>query len=186
MDHYQTVTAIVIGKKSYKDSDILVNLITNQDLKISALAKGVKNIKSSRLSALGLGNLIQAQIYQKNNFLWLTEAKSHRSFLATRKSLTQLNLLFFLLEIINRFTAENQHIGQIFPITNNLISSINDNQIPKFIINEVSLLRLFGFGIPAPIDELITQKKYPSAQRLIKQFAESVIEQPLYSSRLFK
>jgi DNA repair protein RecO len=131
MPRYLSTTAIVINKKSVKESDLLVTLLTPNLGKIVAIAKGIKNIKSSRLGTIQLGNLIKAQLYQKNDFLWLSESQTIVSFLQTDKSLAQLNLLFYFLEIINHFIAENQQIENVFDISCHLVDAIRSKPISK-------------------------------------------------------
>ncbi|RLC33860.1 DNA repair protein RecO, partial [Candidatus Shapirobacteria bacterium] len=121
---YFTTTAIVIKKHQLKESDLLITLLTPYQGKIVAMAKGVRNIKSHRLSSLQLGNTIKAQIYKKNNYQWLSEAKTTNSFLKQPKNLVQSNLLFYFLEILNQLIAENQQIENIYPISQNIIKSI--------------------------------------------------------------
>ena len=186
MDRYKTTLGIVINKKTVKESDILVTLLTPRDGKIVALAKGAKNIKSSRLGNVQLGNIIKVHLYQKDNFLWLSESENIHPFLQNNKNLTQLNLLFYFLEITNRLIAENQHIEKIFDISQNVIDAINKNMINKYIQNEINFLEVLGFGIPLDIKETFRQKDYKTSQKLIKRFFESIIEKPLESNKLFK
>ena len=99
MNRYQTVIGIVINKKTTKESDVFVSLLTTNNGKIVALAKGAKTIKSSRLGSLQLANTIKAQIYQKDNFNWLSETQTIDSFLTPSTSLTQINLIFYYIRI---------------------------------------------------------------------------------------
>jgi len=186
MDRYQTTLGIVINHKTIKETDILVTLLTPRQGKIIALAKGAKNIKSSRLGNLQLGNVIKAHLYQKDNFIWISESENLKPFLQTDKNLAQLNLLFYFLEIINRLIAENQHIDKIFDISQNIIDAINQNQIIKYIQNEINFLETLGFGVPLEIKKTFIKKDYKTTQKLIKQFFESIIEKPLESNKLFK
>jgi len=186
MDKYKTTEAIVINRHNSKETDSLITLLTPRDGKIIALAKGAKNIKSSRLGSLQLGNIIKAHLYQKNDFLWISETQTINQFLQTNKSLTQLNLLFYFLEIINRFIAENQQLEGIYIISKNIIESINKNQVNRYIDNEIKLLDNLGFGIPPEILDSFQKKDYPTTQKLIKKFFESIIEKPLESNKLFK
>jgi DNA repair protein RecO (recombination protein O) len=186
MDRYKSTLGIVINKKTVKESDILVTLLTPRDGKIVALAKGAKNIKSSRLGNIQLGNTIKAHLYQKDNFLWLSESQNIKPFLQNDKNLAQLNLLFYFLEIVNRMVAENQHIDKIFDISENIIESINKNMINRYIQNEIGFLEVLGFGVPSDIKESFDQKDYKTSQKLIKRFFESIIEKPLESNKLFK
>jgi len=186
MDKYKTTEAIVINHRSLKEVDSLITLLTPRDGKIIALAKGAKNIKSSRLGSLQLGNITKVHLYQKNDFIWISEAQTISQFLQTNKSLTQLNLLFYFLEIINQFIAENQQIEGIYTISKNIIESINKNQVNRYIDNEIKLLDNLGFGTPPEIIASFAKKDYPVTQKLIKNFFESIIEKPLESNKLFK
>lgn len=186
MDKYQNTLGIVINKKTVKETDLLITLLTPRNGKIVALAKGAKNIKSSRLSSLQLGNTIKAQIYQKNDYLWLSESQTIIPFLQHDKNLTQLNLLFYFLEVLNRLVAENQQIEGIYKISQEIIDAINQNQLNRYIKNEILFLEQIGFGVPNEINQYFQKKNYKTTQQLIKGFFESIIEKPLESNKLFK
>lgn len=186
MDKYQNTIGIVINKKTVREVDLLVTLLTPKQGKVVALAKGAKNIKSSRLSSLQLGNIIKVQLYQKNDYLWLSEAQTIVPFLLNEKKLTQLNLLFYFLEILNRLIAENQQIENIYQISQEIIDSINKNQLNRYIKNEIIFIETLGFGIPNEINQYFKKNDYRTTQQLIKGFFESIIEKPLESNKLFK
>ena len=186
MDKYQNTIGIVINKKTIKETDLLITLLTPRNGKIVALAKGAKNIKSSRLSCLQLGNIVKAQIYKKNDYLWLSESQTIIPFLQNRKSLTQINLLFYFLEVLNRLIAENQQIEGIYQISQEIIDAINQNQFQRYIKNEIMFLEVLGFGVPNEINQYFEKKDYKTTQQLIKGFFESIIEKPLESNKLFK
>lgn len=186
MDRYQSTLAIVINKKTSKEADLVITLLTPKMGKIIALAKGAKNIKSTRLGNLQLGNTIKVQLYQKNDFTWISETQNITPFLQTDKNLAQLNLLFYFLEIVNQLIAENQHIEGIFDVSQNIINAINKNLIHQYIFSEIKFLELLGFGVPSEIKQNFSQKDYKNSQKLIKRFFESIIEKPLESNKLFK
>jgi len=186
MPHFQNTPGIVIKTKTIKESDIFVTLLTPNLGKITVLAKGAKNIKSSRLGSLQLGNIIKAQLYQKNDFLWLSESITLSQFLHTKKNLTQLNLLFYFLELLNYFVADNQQINLIYPISEKVITAINHNNLANFIKYEIEFIRTLGFGLPPGIQTAFDHQDYIESQKLIKIHLESIIEKPLQSSKLFK
>ena len=186
MEKYQNTVGIVINKKTIKETDLLVTLLTPKNGKIIALAKGAKNIKSSRLSSLQLGNTIKAQLYKKNDYLWLSESQTIIPFLQNQKNLTQINLLFYFLEVLNRLTAENQQIEEIYQISQEIIDSINQNQLHRYIKNEIIFLEKLGFGVPSEINQYFNKKDYKTTQQLVKGFFESIIEKPIESNKLFK
>lgn len=186
MEHYRNTLGIVIKRSNYQESDYFITLLTPDLGKISCLAKGVKSLKSSRLGSLQLGNIIKANLYTKDKFIWLSESQNVEPFLQDNKSLTQLNLLFYILEIINHFIADNQVIVGIYPIVVELIQAINNNQFAQLIKNEINLINVLGFGLPSEINELYQSRDYKSCQLQIKKHLESIIEKPLQSSKLFK
>lgn len=186
MDRYQTSEALVLNKRTLKESDVLITLLTPRLGKIVALAKGAKNIKSSRLGSLQLGNRIKVHLYKKNDFTWISETKNISPFLQLNKSLTQASLLFYFLEIINHFIAENQQIEGVYQISCNIVNSINNNQFNVFIKNEMNLLEILGFGVPLEIEKYYFEKDYKAAQKYLKNYFESIIEKPLESNKLFK
>lgn len=186
MDRYQTVTGIVINKKKLKDVDLLITLLTPNQGKIVALAKGAANIKSRRLGSLQLGNIIKAHIYSRNHRSWISETSVISTFLRHPKNLIQLNLLFYFLEIINRFIAENQNLEGSYFISQKIVSAINRQNVVDFIKNEIALLDIFGFGKPHKVVELFQQKDYKNCQRHLKLYFESLLERPLESNKLFQ
>ena len=186
MNHYSSTQGLVINKKNVKEADVLITLLTPNQGKIVALAKGVKNIKSSRIGSLQLGNLIKLNLYIKDNRNWISEAQTITQFLKTKKNLTQVNLLFYFLEIINILIAENQHIPQVFEISKNIIESINQNQVNKYIGSEIKLLQVLGYGTTPEIASAYEIKDYRATQKYIKQYFESIIEKPLKSNELFR
>ena len=186
MERYQLTIGLVINKRTSKESDLLITILTPKLGKIIALAKGAKSIKSSRLGNLQLGNTIKLQLYQKDNFNWISETQNIIPFLQTNKSLAQLNLLFYFLEIANQLIAENQHIEGIFEVSQKIVEAINKNLLHQYIFNEIKFLELLGFGIPPEIKQYFLQKDYKTSQKLIKRFFESIIEKPLESNKLFK
>lgn len=186
MQRYQSTFGIVINKKTSKESDLVITLLTPHLGKIIALAKGAKNIKSTRLGNLQLGNTIKVQLYQKDDFNWISDSQNIYPFLQNSKTLTQLNLLFYFLEIVNQLIAENQHIEHIFEISQNIIAAINKNQFKQYIQNEIKFLELLGFGLPNEIKQSFFKKDYKTSQKLIQHFFESITEKPLQSNKLFR
>ena len=186
MEKYHSTLGIVINKRTLKESDILITLLTPKEGKIVALAKGAKNIKSSRLGSLQLGNIIQVSLYNKNDYLWISETKTIKPFLQHNKSLTQLNLLFYFLEISNNLIADNQQIEGIYTTSEKIIDAINNNLVVQYIKNEINFLEILGFGVSEDILSNYRLKDYKKTQKLIKSYFESIIEKPIESNKLFK
>lgn len=186
MPRYLTTKAIVVNHRRFLETDEIITLLTETLGKVVVSAKGVKSSKSHRQGSLELGNLIKTQLYEKNDRYWLADTVVIKHTLSATKSLTQLNLIFYFLEIINHFIAENQHLDNVFETTCALIESVNKNDFAALIRHEIQLLETLGFGVPETITLSYQKQDYPESQKQIKQFLESIIERPLQSSKLFK
>lgn len=185
MPIYKTVTGIVINKRIYKDNDLFITLLTPFEGKLSCLAKGARNIKSRRLGHLQLGNTIKASLYEKNNFTWLSETTSVKSFMQINKNLVQLNLLFLFLEFINQLIPENQSNPKVYEICQKIISAIDKNQLKAYIGSEINLIKILGFGVPDDIISSYNASNFKLTQNLLKSYFESIVEKPIESNRLF-
>jgi DNA repair protein RecO (recombination protein O) len=186
MERNITTHAIVIKKQRRGEGDLLLTLFTPNLGKINCLAKGVQSLKSRRLGHLEIGNIIKVSLYQKNNFLWLSESESELSFLYHSQKLGQINLLFYFLEIANQLLPPNQDLPEIYPVLAKIIESISQDQFNIFIKNEILFLEELGYGVPQEIKNNFEKSDYKNTQQLIKKYCESIIEKPLVSNKLFK
>jgi len=184
-NQYFNTKAIVIKRRVYRESDLIVTLLTENFGKIVAIAKSAKSIRSSRGSSLQLGNTIFVQLYHKNNFYWVSETRIIDHLLKTNKKLVQLNLLFLVLEIADYLVADNQQIDGIYQQFLNMITSIESNNFYSFIKHEMDILEILGFGVPPEIYLSFSQKNYSETQSLLKKYFESILEKKLSSSELF-
>lgn len=185
MPRYFNTLAIVINHRLYQETDQIVTLLTPDKGKLVVSAKGAKSPKSHRSGNLEIGNTIKTQLYEKNERYWLTDITVIKHSLNSPKSLMQLNLIFYFLEIVNHFIAENQHIDGAYQILTALINSVEQNNFSQLINSEINLLEILGFGVPENIINSQNKRNLQACQQEIKMFLESIIEQPLKSSRLF-
>ena len=186
MPLHSSTVGLVINKRTSKEDDLTITLLTPTMGKIIVRALGAKKIKSSRLSTLQLGNTIKAQLYTKYNQTWLSESQTLTSFLHHQKSLTQHNLLFYFLELINQLIVENQHTPGIYEISAAIVQAIDQNNFKEYIKNEIELLKVLGFGVPETITSHFMANDFQSCQKFIKSFLESLIEKKLESNKLFR
>lgn len=176
---YQKTTCIVINKKRYKESDLIITVLSDSLGKISFIAKGANNSKSGRISSLQLGNIIFVQLYKKNDIYWLSEVKTIKNFIKLSKNLNQARFLFLFLEVLNQLIAQEQVIDGLFEISQQSIQAIEEKSLNRFINKQIEFLDLLGFGIPQNIHANLENKQYIKCQKqLIKHF-ESIIEKPL-------
>lgn len=185
MSKFVTTTAIIIKKRRQKEGDLLITIFTPNLGKINCIAKGAQSIKSRRLGHLEIGSLIKVSLYEKNSYYWLSETESIFSFLCTSSSLSQINLLFYFLEIVNTLLPTEQSQPELYCIIIKVVEAISHNHFTIFIQQEIVFLEKLGYGIPKEIYASFKDKDYKNTQQLIKRFCESIIEKPLNSSNLF-
>ena len=185
MSKFVTTTAVVINKRRQKEGDLLVTIFTPNLGKINCIAKGAQSLKSRRLGHLEIGSLIKVSLYEKNSYYWLSETESLSSFLHSSSSLSQINLLFYFLEIVNTLLPTEQSQPELYQIIVKVVEAISLNHFTIFIQQEILFLEKLGYGIPKEISAAYQNKDYKTAQQLIKRFCESIIEKPLKSNTLF-
>jgi len=176
--------AIIVNIRNSREKDIQITILTPNLGKINVVAAGAKSIKSVRSQSLQLGNIVSVSLYQKNNFYWLTESQSILSFLQKDHQLVQLNLLFYFLEIIKNFAPESESSPVLFELSATAITSLYNNQWPKFIKNQIDILNTLGFGAPLDLQQNYLDKNYQLAQQQLILYFESILQKPLASHKL--
>ena len=185
MPKFISTESLVINKQRRREGDLLITLLTPNYGKINCLAKGAQSLKSRRLGHLEIGTIIKSSLYDKNSFYWLSETESVAAFLKDSSSLSQINLLFYFLEIVNRLLPFDQKQSELYQIVVRGVKSISQNHYVSFIKEEINFLSELGYGLPPEITLSYKSKNYKTTQSLIKNFCESIIEKPLYSHKLF-
>jgi len=185
MPKFISTQAIVINKKHQKEGDLLITLLSPKLGKINCLAKGAASLKSRRLGHLEIGTIINASLYDKNSMYWLSESDSLYSFLHQSSSLSQINLLFYFVEIVNVLVPFEQRQSELYYLVVDVVKSISQNRFPSFIKQEILFLEKLGYGLPKEISQNYKNKDYKKTQSLIKKYCESIIEKPLHSTKLF-
>jgi len=179
------VTKALVIKRTPKENDIAITLLTKKLGKIYVRANGAQKITSRRLGQIQLGNIITAHLYRHQNNFWLSESLVESAFLQNNIGLSQSNLLFFTLEISNYLIPSELNQPEIFLIVCQIIDNIKNNSFAKLINNEIKFLHLLGFGPPQEIISAFNQKKYRHCQQLITAYFESLTNHQFQSLKLF-
>lgn len=186
MSKFLNTTALVINKRKKREGDILVTLFTESLGKINCIAKGAQSLKSRRLGHLENGNIIKVSLYEKDSYFWLTESETLVPFIkSSSPTLSQINLLFYFLEILNALVPSEQIQSDIYHLATDSVKAISQNSFAVFIQNEIHFLEKLGYGIQPEILDSYSKKDYKNCQKLIKNYCESIIEKPLKSYKLF-
>jgi DNA repair protein RecO (recombination protein O) len=171
------VEGIVIKRINIGEADKLITFFTKQKGKVVCLAKGIRKIFSKRAPSLELFNQVSMYVVKGKSLDLIAEVKTLHNFSGLQKKLTLLSNVYYLIELIDRLTAENQenrHIYQLLLATLEQINKqqkVEENQIIEF---QTELLTNLGFGLP-------TQ----SGNRL-DWYIEKILERKINSKKFLK
>lgn len=178
MSSYKT-SGIIIKKLNFGEADRILTIYTQRHGKIKAIAKGVRRSLSRKGGNLNLFNLVSLFLAEGKNLDIITEVELINSFERLRNDLKHLSSAFYLCELIEEFTRENQASAGIYSLLKEGLEFLNQNHVFEkdfFAQFQKNLLVETGFGVPQELAE----------PEEIEKYIESIIEKELKSRRIWK
>lgn len=119
--------AIILRVVPFSESSVVLTMLTRDFGKISALAKGAFRPKSVFEGAIDLGCHCRVVFIKKSSDALdlLTEAKLERRFRAANKSLSQLYVGYYILELLRELTETNEPHPELFELALWTLTSID-------------------------------------------------------------
>ena len=113
---YLQTEAIVLKKVDFSESSLVLTLFSRNQGKIRALAKGGRRIKGPFESALDLmAHILVTYIPKRGDALdLLTESKLVRRFRPTGENFGGMYAGFYLIELLNEMTIEQEPMPELF------------------------------------------------------------------------
>ena len=162
--------AVVLKRSNFGEKDRIVTLFTQERGKIAAVAKGCRDIKSSRLSTLEPGNLVDIYLIVTKGLPILTQAKLVDEFIQTKQSLKKMKQLLQVLEIVDALSVEEEN-WEVFQGLSNILHNLNTLPTHAQIKSELALLvEQFGF-------QHVSDTEYQS----VGEYVSSLSDKPLHS-----
>lgn len=177
MGTYKTV-GIVIKKNNFGEADRLFTICSRHYGKIKAIGKGVRRSTSKKGGNLGLFNLVKLFLASGRNLDIITEVELINSFANLKNDLKRLSGAFYLCELAEVLTVENQASENIFDLLKEGLSFLNQNdnfQKSFFADFQKKLLLASGFGVPQ-------NTKNPEG---LEKYIESIINKKLKSRQIW-
>ncbi|QDS90140.1 DNA repair protein RecO [Rosistilla ulvae] len=111
--------AIILRIVPFSESSVVLTMLTRDFGKISALAKGAYRPKSAFEGAIDLGCHCRVVFIKKSSDALdlLTEAKLERRFRAANKSLPQLYVGYYILELLRELTESDEPHPDLFDLS---------------------------------------------------------------------
>jgi len=124
--------ALVIKRSNVGETDRIVTLLTREQGKIAVVAKGVRQLKSSKRAYLEPGSYINCLLIITKSLPILTQATLINDANLVRDSLQHLRQLLQLLEIIDALFVESQNEEMLF----NDVMDLRNRILKKNISND--------------------------------------------------
>jgi len=146
----KSTSGIVLKTFSYGDTSKIIRCYTRDFGKISLIAKGVKTSKNLQIGYLEPINCISIDLYYnpKRQLQIFSKAEFDHTFLSIKNSIKKLSYSFAVIELIDKTVSGEESHLQLFNLTKDILSAINDNRGKINIIFwffQLKLLNLLGF-----------------------------------------
>jgi len=146
----ETTVGIVLKTFSYGDTSKIIRCYTKDFGKISMIAKGVKTSKTLQTGYLEPINCISIHLYynSKRQLQIFSKAEFDTHFLDLKNDIKKLSYSFAVIELIDKTVNGEESHSQLFNLTKNILSAINDNKgklNSLFWFFQLHLLSFLGF-----------------------------------------
>ena len=149
--------AIVLKVVEFSESSCIVTLLTRDFGKIGALAKGARRRKSPFEGALDLLSISRIVfLHKKSDALdLLTEAKLERRFRSALVDLNRLYSGFYVAELLNEMTDENDPNRELFELARKTLVAIDQGNETSFQLLHFELAALKLLGHQPMLDQCV-------------------------------
>jgi DNA repair protein RecO (recombination protein O) len=140
--------AIVLRTVDFSETSLIVTLFTRDFGKIGAMAKGARRPKSAFEGALDLLCVCRVVFLHKSSDALdlLTEAKLQRRFRAAARDLTRLYAGFYVAELLNELTHEDDPHTDLYDAADEALAGLDgDGDVAATTLRfELTALRILG------------------------------------------
>jgi len=139
--------AIVIGHSEFGEADRMIRLFTLEKGKITAVAKGVRKIKSRKAGHLEPFTQVDLFLAKGRNLDIITQAETIDAHLGIRDDLQLVAFAAYVLEVLDRFTYEEGENTSMYKLLANTLSRLEDRSNLETVVRfyEIRILDLLGF-----------------------------------------
>ncbi len=100
--------ALIIKSKKVHERDVILTILTKEHGKLTVVAKGVRQLNSSKKAYLEAGNLVNLQLIFTKGLPLLTQATLVSDTISLRTDFLSLKKLFLFLEILDCLLVNEQ------------------------------------------------------------------------------
>lgn len=125
-DRLRTVEAVILHHKDYSEADRFVSFFSRESGKIRGLAKGVRKMRSRKAAYLQPFMHSKLVLARGKTFWIITQADAIHQNLAIRDSLLKTGQAAYAMELVDRFSIEEEPSPTVFRLLVDTLKRIND------------------------------------------------------------
>jgi DNA repair protein RecO (recombination protein O) len=139
--------AIVLGHIEYGEADRILTLFTYQRGKITAIAKGVRKIRSHKAGHLEPFTNVNLFLAKGRNLDIITQAETVNPHMGLREDLQRVAFASYVVEVLDRFTYEEGQNVAMFRLLEETLTRLDVQPNLETVVHfyEMRLLELLGF-----------------------------------------
>lgn len=177
MSVYKT-EAVILSRVNFGEADKLLTLFSKHYGKLKALAKGVRRVSSRKGGSLELFNHVGLVLARGKNLDIITEVDLKNSFRIWRKDLIRVGLAYYLVELVDKLTAEGQKNQQVFFLLKRVLAGLEGKDLVSLVRQfEEAVLKELGFGVPTGLR---------AKKGSLSDYIEEIIERKLKSKEVLR
>lgn len=139
--------AVVLRHKDWGEADRFLVLFTREQGKLRAIVKGARRIRSRKAGHIEPFTRVKLMLNKGRDIWILTQAETINLYQPLRENLEKMGYAAYVLELIDRFTSEDDPNIYIYTLLTNTLKRIADCDDPIPIIRffDLHLLDAVGF-----------------------------------------
>ena len=139
--------AIVIGHSEFGEADRMIKLFTLEKGKITAVAKGIRKIRSRKAGHLEPFTQVDLFLARGRNLDIITQAETVDAHIGLRNDLERVAFAAYVLEVLDRFTYEEGKNASMYKLLANTLSRLENQSNLETVghFYEIRILDLLGF-----------------------------------------
>ena len=139
--------AIVLRHSDWGEADRILTLYTRQMGKVKGIAKGARKMRSRKAGHIEPFTHVDLQLARGRDLFIVTQAEALDPYLRLRDDLVRVGYASYIVELLDRFTYEEDENPSLFRLLADTLSRLNLEPDPTLAIRyyEIRLLDLLGY-----------------------------------------
>lgn len=142
--------SIVLSRRDLREFDQMITLLTLEQGKVEALARGVKKIVSKNSAALEPFFYVDAELLHGKEMFHIGSVQPLEAFVHIRSDLTKIRLAAHSVALCDKLLVDRLADAHIFQLLLGWLVFLNENEIQyHFLLDSfvIKLLRVLGFDV---------------------------------------